>query len=288
MTISVALIGRTPIIAHRPGAQPYQASVAPIPRRGDARSGASRDGSHAHARRDNSRSERAARPNERDSVSVETPARPQTRRTASVPGPAELGLGVAAGRVLRGAVHGHPRPEHRQRGAALDPVGPRLLLARPAVGGQRLRDHLRRLPAARGPCGRSVRTAPGVRCGPDRVRARLARRRPRAEWWSADRRSRRAGPRRRLHGGVVAGHHHLFVRAGSEAPPCDRHLGGDERPRRGGRRPARRDHHPGAHLALDPADQSPDRRRDRAGGLGGRASIAAVPPTARASTSPAR
>ena len=30
---------------------------------------------------------------------------------------------MAAGRLLRGAVHGHPRPEHRQRRAALDPVG---------------------------------------------------------------------------------------------------------------------------------------------------------------------
>ena len=43
-------------------------------------------------------------------------------------------LAVAAGRLLRGPVHGHPRPEHRQRGAAAHPVEPRLLLVRTCSG----------------------------------------------------------------------------------------------------------------------------------------------------------
>ena len=92
-----------------------------------------------------------------------------------------LALRVAPGRLLRGPVHGHPRPEHRQRGAALDPVEPRLLLARPAVGRQRVRDHVRGLPAARGPRRRPARPAPDVRRGAHPVRAHLAggRRAPR-------------------------------------------------------------------------------------------------------------
>ena len=105
---------------------------------------------------------------------------------------------------------------------------------------------------------------------------------------SADRRSRGAGPGRRPDGGVLAGDHHLVVSARAEAPPRDRHLGGDERARRRGRGPARGDHHPGADLALDPADQSADRDRGRAGRLRGRARSPRARGTPRASTSPAR
>ena len=106
------------------------------------------------------------------------------------PSASGLALGVAAGRVLRGAVHGHPRPEHRQRGAALDPVEPRLLLARPAVGRRRVRDHVRRLPDARRPRGRPLRAAADVRRRAGPVRAHLAGRRRRRRTGDADRRPR--------------------------------------------------------------------------------------------------
>ena len=96
------------------------------------------------------------------------------------------------------------------------------------------------------------------------------------------------GLARRADGGGVAGDHHLVVPAGPEAAPRDRHVGGDERARRRRRGAVRRDHHAGAQLALDPADQPADRGRGGAGGVRGScASVAATQP-ARASTSPAR
>ena len=57
---------------------------------------------------------------------------------------------------------------------------------------------------------------------------------------------------------------------GPQAQPRDRRVGRDERPRRRRRDAVRRDHHPGAQLALGTADQPPDRDRRRAGRLGGR------------------
>ena len=79
-----------------------------------------------------------------------------------------------------------------------------------------------------------------------------------------------AGPRRRADGCLLAGDHHLLVRAGPAAPSRDRPVGGDERTRRRGRRAARWDHHRRAHLALGAADQPSDRDRGRAGGVRGR------------------
>ena len=121
---------------------------------------------------------------------------------------AGLALALAAGRLLRRPVHGHPRPEHRQRRAAVDPVEPRLLLARPAVGRRRLRDHVRGLPDARRPGRRPLRPAPAFVAAlvlfsltslaggtaPDQVVLVGAR--------------AVAGPRRRADGGVFAGDHH--------------------------------------------------------------------------------
>ena len=181
-----------------------------------------------------------------------------------------LALGVDPRRVLRRAVHGHPRPEHRQRRAALDPDGAQLLLARAAVGRRRLRDHLRRIPDARRPRRRPFGPPPRLRRLAAAVRARVAGGRPRARPRSADRGPGDPGPRRRLHGRILARDRHLVLRAGPEAAPRDRDLGGDERAgrRRGGA--LRGDHHPGDQLALDPPDQPADRRRDRRDRLCGR------------------
>ncbi len=203
-------------------------------------------------------------------MSVETTANAGRSGAASARGQAGLGPGLAAGRLLRGPVHGHPRPEHRQRRAALDPVEPRLLLAGPAMGRRRLRDHVRGLSDARRTRGRPLRAAPDARRRAAPVRARLARRRRGARPGGARRRARGAGLRRRADGRDLAGDHHRVVPAGPEAPPGDRPVGGDERARRRGRRAARRDHHRSAQLALGPADQPADRDRGRAGGLRGR------------------
>ena len=179
--------------------------------------------------------------------------------------------GLAAGRLLRGAVHGHPRPEHRQRRAALDPVEPRLLLARPAVGRRRLRDHVRRLPDARRPRGRPLRAAPDVRrwrCSCSGSPRWPAAPRPTSEVLIGARAVQ--GFAGALMAATLAGDHHRVVRARAEAPPRDRRVGGDERARRRRRRAARRDHHRSAQLALGPADQPPDRDRGRARRLRGR------------------
>ena len=139
-----------------------------------------------------------------------------------------------------------------------------LLLAGAAVGGRRVRDHVRGLPDDRRPRGRLLRPAPHVRvrrwccsaiaslaggAAPDQGTLVGAR--------------ARAGPRGRADGGVLAGDHHRVVRARPEAAPRDRHVGGDERPRRRRGRAARRDHHRSAELALGAADQPADRASAR-------------------------
>ncbi len=180
-------------------------------------------------------------------MSVETTADPACR--THPPGgdrQAGRGHGAAAGRVLRGAVHGDPRPQHRQRRAALDPVEPRLHLARTAVDRRRLRDHVRGLLDARRPRRRPLRAAPDVRDGAARVRARLAGRRRRVRPRDARARARGAGHRRRADGGLLAGDHHLLVRPRPAAAPRDRRVGGDERARRRRGDAVRGDHHAGA------------------------------------------
>ncbi len=93
------------------------------------------------------------------------------------------------------AVHGRARRHRRQRGAALDPEGPALLVLEPAVGGQRVHADLRRLPAARRARRRPARPqahVPGRHRG---VLGRFAAERAGAVVGDADRRPRASGPR---------------------------------------------------------------------------------------------
>ena len=168
---------------------------------------------------------------------------------------------MAVDRLLRGAVHGHPRPQHRQRRVAVDPVEPGLFGLRIAMGRRRLRDHLRGLSHARRPRGRPIRPAAHIRRRRARIRAGLADRWGGREPERARRRPRAPGPRRRPDGGLLAGHHHLDICPRPGAQSGDRAVGGDERPRRGGGHAVRRPHHPGAELALGTAHQPADRRR---------------------------
>src|SRR4051794_16735765 len=64
--------------------------------------------------------------------------------------------------ALRGAVRGRPGRLDRERGAAQHWAGPSLLGGGPAVGGQRLRDRVRGLPAPGGPRRGPARPAPRV------------------------------------------------------------------------------------------------------------------------------
>ena len=101
---------------------------------------------------------------------------------------------IALGAALLRAVHRRARRLDRQRGAAVDRQGARLLTAEPAVGRECVRAHLRRLPAARrkarGPDGSTAgvhRRAPARRGG-------LARGRILGQRGAADRRARGSGP----------------------------------------------------------------------------------------------
>src|SRR5262245_6785007 len=60
---------------------------------------------------------------------------------------------VGAGAALRRLLHGHPRRGDRDRRAPLDREGARILGAGAAMGGERLRTHLRRPAPARRPGG---------------------------------------------------------------------------------------------------------------------------------------
>ena len=168
---------------------------------------------------------------------------------------------MASRRVLRRAVHGHPRPEHRQRRAAGDPIEPRLLVHRPAMGRRRLRDPLRRLPHGRRPGNRSLRRTARARRRPVGVCTGIARRRARADARRAHRGARLPGPERRGHGGGLARRDHLQLPRRPGPASRDRALGGDERRGRCRRRPPRRCDHRHDRLALGPADQHPDRHR---------------------------
>ncbi len=122
-------------------------------------------------------------------------------------------------------------------------------------------DHFRGLLDAGRQSGRPLRPAQDVRAGPAPVRAGLTGRWHRERPHNPDRGPRRARPRRRFDGGLLAGGDHLFVRARTEAQPRDRCLGGDERTGRRGGNAVRGTDHPRAELALGAADQPPDRDR---------------------------
>ena len=117
-----------------------------------------------------------------EAVRLGVMARGRYRRPASVVvGAINAGRRPQAldpGPDLPGAVHGHPRHLGRERRAAVDPRGPRLLGRRPAVGGQRLHADLRRLPAPRRPRGRPARPPARLRGRAAALRGRLAGRRP--------------------------------------------------------------------------------------------------------------
>ena len=104
---------------------------------------------------------------------------------------------VDPARRLGGDVHAAARHHGRQRGAALDPRGPRRQLHRPAVGGRRVRADARCARADRRLARRPARPAAAVR---DRARdllVRFAALRARARPDLPQPRPRRAGHRRR-------------------------------------------------------------------------------------------
>ncbi|CAK7285090.1 Uncharacterized MFS-type transporter [Streptomyces misionensis JCM 4497] len=137
------------------------------------------------------------------------------------------------------------------------------------MGGQRLRDRLRRFHAARRPGRRPLRPQADVPRRPRPVHPRLAGRRPRPGGLAAAARPRRAGPRR---GGPRTLHAHpADGRGAGGARPGAGHRdlgrGGSGRRRRG--RTRRRGAGGRAVLALGAADQ-------RAGGRGGAGRLGAL------------
>ena len=134
-----------------------------------------------------------------------------------------------------------------------------LLAGEPAVGDQRLRARLRRLPAPRRACRRPPRPPAHVHRRPRRVHVGVAPRGARVERAVADRRPRDAGPRRGDHlpGGAVDPDDDL--RRGQGAQHRARRLGRGRRLRRRGRRPARRRLHRPPELGVDLLHQHPGR-----------------------------
>ena len=173
------------------------------------------------------------------------------------------GAGPAGGRP----VHGRPRYRDRERGAALDQDRPRVLAAGPAVGDQRVRTLLRRLPAPRRAGGRPARTTPVVPHRPRRLHGGLALRGPRLVGGVAARGALGPGARRgdRHAGGSVDPDDHVQRRARAEHRA--RRVGRGRRVRRRRRRPARRHPHGPAELGVDLLPQ----RAGRGGGLRPRA-----------------
>ena len=170
---------------------------------------------------------------------------------------------VRPGAPRAGPVRRRPRRVDRQRRAAVDRQRPPVLPGRPLLGHQRLHAHLRRLPPARRPHGRPARPPPDVPRRPDPVRARLAGRRLRRVQRPADRRSRRAGPRRRaaVARRALAGDRDL--RRGRGAQQGARRLGRRGRLRRRRRRAGRRHAHRVGRLGVGPVRQRADRPRSR-------------------------
>src|SRR5580700_1323735 len=167
------------------------------------------------------------------------------------------------GHRLCGPVHGRARRLDRHGGPAVDRPRPALHGVRSAVGGQRLRAHLRRLPAAGRARRRPVRAPPGlpVRDGPvhpGQPGGRAGYRRG-----LADRSPGRAGRGRRLPVPRDADHHRHDV-LGRPPDPGPGHLERRRRSGRSGRRDSRRCPHLGPGVALGAVREHPDRHgRDR-------------------------
>ena len=166
--------------------------------------------------------------------------------------------------ALRGAVHRGSRCVDRQRRPAEHRQGPGLLGGESAVGRERVRDRLRRLPAARRTGCRPARQAASLHGRPDRGRGRIARRGLRGHPGTADRGPRRSGPGRgdRLPGSAVD--RHLDVQGRRRAQQGPRGVGRRGGLGRGGGSAARRHPHRVAWLGVGPLGQRPG-SGDRAG-----------------------
>ena len=160
------------------------------------------------------------------------------------------------------AVHGGARRRDRERRPAVDPDRPPLQRAEPAVGDHRLRDHVRRLPAARRPPGRPARPAPVLHRGHCALHGQLPGGRIRLVGGLADHLPRDPGPRRRAARARGALDPDDDLRRGPRAQRRARRLGRGLRQRRRGRRAARRLPDELARLVVDLLHQRP--RRDRA------------------------
>ncbi len=142
-------------------------------------------------------------------------------------------------RVRRG-VHVEPRPVHRQHRVPGDRQALRRRVARLAVvDPERLRDRVRRAARAGRALGRRVRAKARVPARPRDLRGREHRLRARAVGRLPDRRTHRAGGRRRADAADLARADAAGVRP-ARAPRGDRRVGGDRAAsrRRRGRRSA--------------------------------------------------
>ena len=173
---------------------------------------------------------------------------------------------AGAGAARDGPIRGRPRRLDRQRRPADDRQLARDRPGEPLLGGQRLRAHLRRLPAARWTPRRPARSKACVHGRSDPLRPRLARRRLRPVRRRADRRPGGPGPRRGdpLAGRALDRHHDLSRRR--RAQQGARRLGSGRGCRRCRRRPARRRAHRVPRLGVGALGQRPDRDRRRAPG----------------------
>ena len=146
--------------------------------------------------------------------------------------------------ALRRLLHGAPRRHDHDRGAALDRGRSRLREARPAVGAERLRPHLRRPALARRTRGRPARTPACVHGRCPGLHGRVAHVRARLVTGGAPRGPRGAGRRRRDHDADRPVDHLHHVHGGLRAEQGARDLGRARRHRRhrgvADRRPARR------------------------------------------------
>ena len=185
---------------------------------------------------------------------------PRGQRQMSQRTRAEMARASTTGRR---AVRGSARRVDRERRAALDRQGARLLPGQPVLGRQRVHAHLRRLPAARRPHGRPARSSPALHRRPDPLRGRLACRRPRPERRLADRRACRPGPRRRAAVPRRPLARHRDLRRGRRAQQGARRLGRGRRFRRRRGRAARRHADPVGRLGVGAVRQRADRPRRR-------------------------
>ena len=165
----------------------------------------------------------------------------------------------------RRPVHDRARHRDRERRPSFDPGGPRVLAGEPAVGDQRVRARLRRLPAARRARGRHRRPAASVHRRSRGVHRGVAPRGVRVERAVADRRPGAPGPRRGDHrpGGSLDPDDDLL--RGQGAQHRARRLGSGRRVRRGRRRADGRHLHRRPQLGVDLPHQPAGRaRRDGA------------------------